>query len=152
MKALDFDKDGDLDIALAYEATNINGVEIWTNNGSGDFSYSNMKLEYSSSSLQFREFEVVDADGDGWQDIVLNSWNGNLFRTSNNGFGDVLLHNLVWKNNKGKYEKLTKEQKLPFSQVPAYLKSYNINGKLKFIGIKGNVDGTLLLTEINPVF
>ena len=152
MKAFDFDKDGDLDIALAYEATNINGVEIWTNNGSGDFSYSNMKLEYSFSSLQFREFEVVDADGDGWQDIVLNSWNGNLFRTSNNGFGDVLLHNLVWKNNKGKYEKLNKEQKLPFGQVPTYLKSYSINGKLKFIGIKGNVDGTLLLTEINPVF
>ncbi len=152
MKAFDFDKDGDLDIALAYEATNINGVEIWTNNGSGDFSYSNMKLEYSSSSLQFREFEVVDADGDGWQDIVLNAWNGNLFRTSNNGFGDVLLHNLVWKNNNGKYEKLTKEQKLPFSQVPTYLKSYVINGKLKFIGIKGNVDGTLLLNEINPIF
>jgi hypothetical protein len=61
-------------------------------------------------------------------------------------------HNLVWKNNNGKYEKLTKEQKLPFSQVPTYLKSYVINGKLKFIGIKGNVDGTLLLTEINPVF
>lgn len=33
MKTLDYDKDGDLDIALAYEGDQINGVEIWNNNG-----------------------------------------------------------------------------------------------------------------------
>lgn len=103
-----------------------------------------MKLEYSFNSLQLREFEVIDADG--WLDIVLNAWGGNLFKTANNVLADILLNNLVWKNNKGIFEKLNKEQKLLSSQATTYLKSYVINGKLKFSGIRGNSEGT------NPFF
>lgn len=152
MKTVDFDKDGDLDIALAYEGDQINGVEIWNNNGNGDFSYSNLRLEYTFSNLQFREFEVADVDGDGWPDIILNASNGTQFKSANFGSADLYLHNLIWKNNKGTFEKLSKEQKLSFTQVPTYLKAFVLNNKLKFIGIRGNLDGTLIITEINPVF
>lgn len=152
MKTLDYDKDGDLDIALAYEGDQTNGIEIWTNNGNGDFSYSNLKLEHTFNNLQFREFEVADIDGDGWQDIVLNPSSGILFKSANFGNAEVSLNNLIWKNNKGVFEKFAKEQNLSFSQVPTYLKGFVINNKLKFIGIRGNLDGTIIITEINPIF
>lgn len=152
MKTLDYDKDDDLDIALAYEGDQINGVEIWNNNGNGDFSYSNLRLEHSFSNLQFREFEVIDVDKDGWLDIVLNASNGVLFKSANFGSAEVYLQNLIWKNNKGKFEKYSKENKIIISQVPSYMKAFSVNNKFKFIGIRGNSDGTLTITEINPVF
>lgn len=152
MKTLDYDKDGDLDIALAYEGDQINGVEIWNNNGNGDFIYSNLRLEYSFSNLQFREFEVIDVDNDGWLDIVLNPWTGTLYKSANFGIADVYLQNLIWKNNNGKLEKYSKENKLTISQVPSYMKAFSVNNKFKFIGIRGNSDGTLTVTEIKPVF
>jgi len=152
MRAVDFDNDGDLDIALAFEGSQTNGVEIWLNNGNTDYVATNSRLEYTFNDLQFREFEVGDIDGDGWQDIILNPVNGNLFKSANAGNGELYLHNLIWKNNKGIFEKLSKEQKITFAQLPTYLKSFVINNKLKFIGIRGNLDGALIITEINPVF
>ena len=152
MREVDFDNDGDLDIALAFEGSQTNGVEIWLNNGNADYVATNSRLEYTFNDLQFREFEVGDIDGDGWQDIILNPVNGNLFKSANAGNGELYLHNLIWKNNKGIFEKLSKEQKITFAQLPTYLKSFVINNKLKFIGIRGNLDGALIITEINPVF
>jgi len=152
MRAVDFDNDGDLDIALAFEGSQTNGVEIWLNNGNADYVATNSRLEYTFNDLQFREFEVGDIDNDGWQDIILNPVNGNLFKSANAGNGELYLHNLIWKNNKGIFEKLSKEQKITFAQLPTYLKSFVINNKLKFIGIRGNLDGALIITEINPVF
>lgn len=153
MKTIDYDKDGDLDIVLAYENFNrVNGVEIWTNNRNGDFTYSNFKLEYSFDELQFREFEIVDVDEDGWPDIVLNPWTGKQFKTVNVGNGDVFLHNFIWKNNNGKFQKLIQEQKISLNQVPTYMKAFVVNNKLKFIGITGNSDRTITISEIDPVF
>jgi len=152
MRAVDFDNDGDLDIALAFEGSQTNGVEIWLNNGNADYVATNSRLEYTFNDLQFREFEVGDIDGDGWQDIILNPVNGNLFKSANAGNGELYLHNLIWKNNKGIFEKLSNEQKITFAQLSTYLKSFVINNKLKFIGIRGNLDGALIITEINPVF
>lgn len=152
MKLADLDKDGDLDLMLAYEGDQVNGVDIWTNNGNGDFVYKNQTLEYSFTDLQFREFEVIDADGDGWQDVVLNPSTGRLFKSANFGVADVYLNNLIWRNNNGTFEKLNKVQILPFSQVPTYFKAFSFNNKLKFIGIRGNLDGTLVISEVNPVF
>ena len=153
MKTLDVDKDGDLDIALAYEIGNAAvGVEIWTNGGNGDFTYSNQKIEFSNNVLGFREFEVADVDNDSYLDIILNPNSGSLFKTAEFGAASVLLHNLVWKNNNGKFEKINTEQKLDFTSVPVYMKAFLINNKLKYIGIRCNIDGTLQITEIEPVF
>ena len=151
MKAVDFDKDGDLDIALAYEGNQTNGVEIWTNNGNGDYTFSNQRLEYKFNELQFREFEIADINNDGWQDIVLNGWGGNLFKSDYNK-GEVLLNNLVWKNTRGIFEKISTPYRVALGQMPNYVKAFIVNNKLKFIGIRGRADGRLIINDISPVF
>lgn len=82
----------------------------------------------------------------------MNPWSGTLYKSANFGIADVYLQNLIWKNNNGKLEKYSKENKLTISQVPSYMKAYSVNNKFKFIGIRGNSDGTLTVTEIKPVF
>ena len=151
MKAVDFDKDGDLDIALAYEGDQTNGVEIWTNNGNGDYIFSNQKLEYKFNDLQFREFEIVDVNNDGWQDIVLNGWGGKLFK-SDYSKGEILLNNLIWKNNKGVFEQLSNPNRVTLGVMPTYIKAFIVNNKLKFIAIRGNSEGQLIINDITPIF
>lgn len=86
IKAADFDNDGDLDFALATEGTNFMGIEIWTNNGQGNFTPSSNKIEYTFDQMQFREFNVLDVNNDGWLDIVLNPFAfGKLFRVNSSG-------------------------------------------------------------------
>jgi hypothetical protein len=153
MRAIDLDKDGDLDIVLAYEVnTDAVGFEIWANSGNGDFVFNNQRLEFKNSDLQSREFEVFDVDDDGYPDILLNPTNGSLFKNVQFGSGHVSIHNLLWKNNNGKFEKNTKEQQITLNSVPVYMKAFVVNKKLKYIGIRCNVDGTLQITEIDPVF
>ena len=148
MKAVDLDKDGDLDIVLAYEGDQTNGVEIWTNNGNGDYVYSNQRLEYKFNELQFREFEIADVNDDGWQDIVLNGWGGNLFKVDQNK-GEVLLNNLVWKNANGTFERINTPNRVILGQMPTYMKAFIVSNKLKFIGIRGTSDGKLIINDFN---
>lgn len=84
----DYDLDGDLDLVVSFEGQfgNLpgrysgNGLEIYENDGVGGFTRVTDDLmtdnAWSFRELQFREFEVVDFDGDGYQDIILNGWNG----------------------------------------------------------------------------
>ena len=153
MRAIDIDKDGDLDIILAFEKnTDSVGYEIWINNGNGDFVYSNQRIEFKNTELHSREFEVFDIDGNGYPDILFNPTTGSLFKNVEFGSGYVNLHNLIWKNNNGRFEKYTTEQKINLNSVPVYMKAFIINNKLKYLGIRCNIDGTLQITEIEPVF
>lgn len=153
MRAVDIDKDGDLDIVLASEInTDSVGFEIWNNTGNGDFVFSNQKIEFKNTELNSREFEVVDIDEDGFQDILFNPTSGSKFKNVEFGTGTVFLHNMLWKNNRGKFEVLTKEQRIDLNSVPVYMKAFVINKKPKYIGIRCNIDGTLQITEIEPVF
>jgi hypothetical protein len=92
----DFDLDGDLDLAVSLEGRygdlsgtyTGNGLEIFQNNGKGVFTRLTADLmirnSWSFAELQFREFEVVDFDGDGFQDIVLNGWGGKTTQSGKN--------------------------------------------------------------------
>ena len=146
IKANDFDNDGDLDIAVATEGTNFNGIEIWQNDGQGNFTPSTNKLEFTFDQMQFREFNIIDANNDGFLDIVLMPFHyGKLFRVGGSGFnlgtGGVYLNNLLWMNNKGSFSMYSKQIVVP-NIKPTYLKSGKINGQFKFIGIETNTSNS----------
>lgn len=157
IKAHDFDNDGDLDIAVATEGTNFNGIEIWQNDGQGNFTPSTNKLEFTFEQMQFREFNVIDANNDGFLDIVLIPFHyGKLFRVGGNGFnlgtGGVYLNNLLWMNNKGTFSMHSKQIVVP-NIKPTYLKSGKINGQFKFIGIETSTSNSSVnLYEIPFIF
>ena len=115
------------------------------NDGKGNFTPSTQKLEYTFSQLQFREFEIIDYDKDGYPDIFLNPWGGNLFRENNN----VLMDNLLWKNASGNFASMTKGITIP-NINPAFMKVFVINNQLTYFALKGNSDGTISLNEIIP--
>jgi hypothetical protein len=145
IKAADFNKDGALDLAIATEGTKFNGIEIWINDGKGNFTPSNQKLEYTFEQLQFREFEVFDYDKDGYPDIFLNPWSGKFFKDGS----DVFMDNLIWKNTAGIFGSITKGITIP-NINPTFMKAFFINNQITYMGIKGNIDGSITLNEINP--
>ncbi len=145
IKAADFNKDGFVDLAIATEGNNFNGIEIWMNDGKGNYTPSNQKLEYTFSQLQFREFEVIDYDKDGYPDIFLNPWAGQLFRDMNN----VYMDNLLWKNSGGLFTTLNKGITIP-NINPSFMKVFVINNQLTYFGLKGNSDGSISINEIIP--
>jgi len=159
IKALDFDNDGDIDFAIATEGTNFMGIEIWKNDGQGNFTPTSNKLEYSFDQMQFREFNIIDINEDGWPDIVLNPFAfGKLFRVGGSGnmndwgTGGVSLNNLFWINNKGSFEIYNKSIIAPGIK-PAYVKSAKINGKFKLIGVQTDFSkGTLNIYDIPFLF
>lgn len=142
IKAFDFDKDGDLDLAIAVEGQDFNGIEIWKQDGQGNFVPTNQRLEFNFNEMQFREFEVFDVDKDGYEDIILNPFHyGNLFRIEPVWWNPdlskgILLHNFIWKNKMGVFE-LYKDKDLTIPNInPDYCKAFNINGEIKFICIR----------------
>ncbi len=145
IKAADFNKDGALDLAVATEGNNFNGIEIWMNDGNGNYSPSNQKLEYSFDQLQFREFEVYDYNFDGYPDIFLNPWAGKRFREMN----QVYMDNLIWKNVSGTFTSISKGITIS-GMSPSYMKVFFINNKITYFGIQGNVDGSIAISEITP--
>lgn len=143
IKGADFNKDGNIDLAIATEGTNYNGIEIWNGDGKGNFVPSNNRLDYTFDKLQFREFDIIDFDKDGYPDIILHGWAGNLLKTGNS----LNINKLFWKNNNGVMGDYNKVLDIP-KITPAYVKVFNINNKLTFLALNGNLDGTITINEI----
>lgn len=153
MKAIDYDKDNDLDLVIAYEGWD-NGIEIWENIGNGNFKPSNQRFHFTEQQLQFREFETVDVNNDGYIDILLHPFHYGLeFRTgltnyTFGNFGDgIKLNKCILINNKGKFEFYDKEITIPNIR-PGFMKGSFIKNKIKFTGL-GRDKGGLFLYEVN---
>jgi hypothetical protein len=152
MKSFDYDKDGDVDLVIAYEGLN-NGIEIWENKGEGNFIPTNQRFEFTEQQLSFREFEIADVNNDGYVDILLNPFHYGLdFRDglTTYKFGDfgngIKLNKCILINNKGKFEQYKKDIVIP-NIKPGFMKGFFIDNKLKFIGLE-YLNNKLLLHEV----
>ena len=103
--------------------------------------------------MEFREFDLIDYDGDGDKDIILRPFHhGSLFRVSRQK--GIILNNLIWRNDGTKFNRLTTEIKVDDLFVD-YLKPFVVDGVFKFIGInsEGSMGGrTIKVVEITPKF
>ena len=111
IRDIDYDRDGDSDFVISLEGAMTteeqgytgNGLHIISNTGGETPFYSTTSLleehAWYFSELQFREFEVVDFDFDGWLDIVLHAWSGDRFMVGQNEFdlGPALFRNIEGK-------------------------------------------------------
>ena len=114
----DYDQDGDLDFVVSLEgefvtAGGANGrghaLQLYQNLGNGEFELVTSDLLgdniWPNDGVKFREFEVLDINGDDYPDIVLNGWS-NLYEGSK-----INLSNLIFVNNKGtSFSNLTNDQ------------------------------------------
>lgn len=152
IKVTDVNKDGKMDIIFAGEGNNNIAIQVFLNNGKNEFNPGQL-ISYTFDQLQFREFNLVDYDNDGDDDIILNPFHyGTQFRAggtgTNKGTG-IIVNNLILTNNGGTFSPLKKSIKID-GIYPAHLKGFMINGKLKFIGIQGNSDGSMTVFDITP--
>jgi len=146
IKTADIDNDGDKDMVVVIEGPPGGGVQIWLNDGKGNFRPDQIIYTYESE-YGFREFELADINNDGQIDLLLHpNANGNKFRinprphdpqTNPWGYlGDgIMLQSSIYLNNKGKFIQLNAELKLP-GLHPDFMKGYHMNNKLKFIGFE----------------
>lgn len=149
MKAADFNKDGQLDIAIATEGSLENGkpggvVQIWLNKENGDFT-PDQKIICDPDSVSIREFEIGDVNKDGWDDIILNGGSG--FAVVGGGMGAgayVNLGPLIWLNNKGQLEPFSEQLQVNKFSLPQFIggpimnpvKAFYIDGKFSFMGFQ----------------
>lgn len=156
----DFNKDGINDISVAREffADDIdndgndeedmsyNSIEIWINDGSGNFDLSFSKV-FPFNELRFREFVVLDSNQDGNLDLVLRStggteyWSGNLSGNPDLYWDEIQraikLNKSIWLGNGDGTFDFYNSKELRFEMqnyTPEVINPFMKNGKLYFLG------------------
>ncbi len=83
VKAFDIDNDGDMDFVTAPQSSESYGMEIWQNDGNGNFT---LKSDNLSNYSAGNEFAVGDLNNDGYLDILFpNSDKVGIFLNDGNG-------------------------------------------------------------------
>ena len=152
IKSADFDHNGFQDLVICSEGSLPNSstkgasmIQIWLNNGKGEFIPDQYIINNADDSLNIREFEVADIDKDGWPDIVMHGIGGALYRglVPSSKFGTYFkINNLIWKNNRGVFDILPNQLNVYDSTNielignSNFLKGFMVNGKLKFVGFE----------------
>jgi len=157
----DYDQDGDLDFVVSLEGEFVteagatgrgHALQIYQNLGNGKFELATNDLLvdniWPNDGVRFREFEVLDINGDDYPDIVLNGWS-NLYEGSK-----INLSNLILVNNEGtSFSHLTDDQgnEVYADNVSVrYLRAVGVDdGSLNFFGMQP--DATPLSISIDII-
>jgi len=169
IKFADFDHNGYKDLVICSEgslpSSNTKGasmIQIWLNNGKGEFIPDQYIINNADDSLNIREFEIADVDNDGWPDIVMHGIGGISYRgkITNSNYGYFFkINNLIWKNNKGIFDIVPNQlnifdpTNIELIGNSNFLKGFMVNGKLKFIGFENaDAQNSTKLYEISVNF
>ena len=147
IKVFDMNKDGIKDIAVAREGfangLNLNGFEIWLGKPNGTFEFSFSTPTWTEKEMQFREFQIIDANNDGFEDIILIPFHwGSLYRFGTNcayGFPQfctgIKLNHLIWINKKNGTFSFYDKEPLILPEVKVnYLLPYKVGNYLHLVG------------------
>lgn len=154
---LDYDQDGLMDLLVSLESFDgRNGIELYKNLGLGRFERVTSKVLQKNlwdfSDLQYRELSVTDVNFDGYPDIVLNGWNGALFKKQENAsldIGALILLNRIGTRFENPVR--TSESQIRFetaTQRPLYLRFMDADASSKTIRFFGvNSSGTPIVIK-----
>ena len=147
IKSFDVNKDGIKDIAVAREGyangLNLAGFEVWLGKSNGTFEFSFSTPTWTEKEMQFREFEILDANNDGFLDIILIPFHwGSLYRAGTNcAWGNnvfctgIKLNHLIWLNKKdGTFSNYNKSPLILSDVRVNFLLPYKVGDYLHFLG------------------
>ena len=141
----DFNNDGIKDISVAREGGGEPGIgdpgssiEVWLGKGNLDYQLSFTKV-WDDEELKFREFVVLDADNDGFNDIVLRTNGGiPLYRTDSSWSGVSFNQSILINDSTGKFSPYSKKElKYYHLPQPSNINPYVKDGKLGIIASGG---------------
>jgi hypothetical protein len=138
----DFNNDGLVDISVAREVSGSESFEVWLNNDNFNFS-PHFSKEFSCNEFNFLEYEVMDANLDGYLDIILRPETCGGIPTSSFQFSSyseygkgIQLNDCIWLNDgNAKFYKYTQKE-LTTPIWVNYLYPYMENNKLHFVGFE----------------
>ena len=135
----DFNNDGITDIGIAREGEGKRSFEIWI--GEGDLSFTPFfSKSFNPSDFNFQEFEVFDANNDGFLDILLkpNNYGGQtttLFHNDSTFEGGISLNQAIWINNGDATFNYFNERELNSLEAAFYCVPYKgADNKLHYFG------------------
>ena len=119
---------------------NLAGFEVWVGKSNGTFEFSFSTPTWTEREMQFREFEILDANNDGLNDIILIPFHfGSLFR--NNGpcgpgtCRGIKLNHLIWlSNGDGTFSNYNKTPLVLPDVDVSYVLPYKVGIYLYFVG------------------
>ena len=154
VKTSDFNNDGFLDVAVSREYPYDDeepylSFEIWLNNGDGTFTPHFSKI-FETNKIEFREFEVMDVDNDGFTDIVLKC-NKHYYLSNNwnERFEGIRLNKAIWINDgTGKFYEYSKKDLILRNVYPEKLIPYMSNNEFHIAGPSASKPFEYSWTEI----
>ena len=141
----DFNNDGIKDISVAREGGGEPGIgepgssiEVWLGKEDLDYQLSFTKV-WDAEEIKFREFVVLDADNDGFNDIVLRTNGGfPLYITDSSWSGVSFNESILINDGTGKFEPYSKKElKYYHLPQPSNINPYVKDGKLGIIASGG---------------
>ena len=140
-RATDYDSDSDKDLIVFIEENNgLNKIQLWNNDGSGNFEYDTEILSSEQIGFNTRDFEVYDFDNDGDLDLFLQPFGTVKY--------PINFSEYIYENNNGIFSKYQNEVIYDDEIVNLYyMRLHVVDRKPHYLGIEKMPEGTIKLFD-----